>query len=186
MGVDVALLVLFVVAVVPLVPTEVALIGLAATVAQSEESVLPVFAVAVAGCLVSDQLVYLAGARGTGLVDRLRKWPSVANGLHRLTEASERHPRAPLVLIRWLPGGGTIGALVAGALRWPFRHFFAASAIGVTLWCAYIATIGYVGGSLIEEPALGLLASLAVAVGLGLLISVVDRLRQGRRGDLGV
>ncbi|MGC7099354.1 DedA family protein [Amycolatopsis lurida] len=183
---DLALLALFVIAVVPLLPTEVALIGMAATVAQSEESVLPVFAVAVAGCLVSDQLVYLAGARGTGLVDRLRRRPSVAGGLHRLAEASARHPRAPLVLIRWLPGGGTVGALVAGALRWPFRHFFVASAIGVTLWCAYISTIGYVGGSLIDEPAVGLLASLAVAVALGTLISLVDRFRQGRRGDLGV
>ncbi|AXB45748.1 DedA family protein [Amycolatopsis albispora] len=183
---DLALLALFVIAVVPLLPTEVALIGLAATAAQQEESVLPVLVVAVTGCLVSDQLVYLAGARGTGLVDRLRRRPSVASGLHRLAETSERHPRAPLVLIRWLPGGGTIGALVAGALRWPFRHFLAASAIGVTLWCAYIATIGYLGGSLIDEPAVGLLASLAVAVGLGALLSLVDRVRQGRRGDLGV
>jgi membrane protein DedA with SNARE-associated domain len=178
-GTTVALLVLFVVALVPLLPTEVVLIGMGVSAAQSETSLLPVIAVAAAGCVVSDLTLYgLGRAGGPQVLTKLRRRPSIDAGLGWLDEHLGRHPRPALVVARWLPSGGTVGALLAGSLRWPMATFLSASAIGVTLWTSYVALLGYVGGELTEQTGVSLLLSFGVATLLGSGIAFALRHRQ--------
>ncbi|WP_245976339.1 DedA family protein [Amycolatopsis palatopharyngis] len=174
------MLALFVIALVPLLPTEVALIGMGVAAAQQEWSLVPVVLVAAAGCLLSDQFLYtLARHGGPSVVDRLGNRRGVRTGLDWLTRQSESHARPMLIIARWLPSGGTVGALLAGSLRWPPRTFLTASAIGVTLWSGYTALLGYLGGQLVQEPGLSLLLSLGVALLLGAIISLALRARMG-------
>ncbi|WP_342669956.1 hypothetical protein [Amycolatopsis jejuensis] len=79
------------------------------------------------------------------------------------------------MVARWLPSGGTVGALLAGSLRWRFAEFLTASAIGVPLWTSYVAFLGYAGGQLVTEPALSMALSLCVAVLLGSAITFTIR-----------
>ncbi|OZM73345.1 hypothetical protein CFN78_10895 [Amycolatopsis antarctica] len=173
-----ALLVLFVIALVPLVPTEVALLGMGVAAAQGQAELLPAIVVAAVGCLLSDQVLYqLARHRGVTVLDRLRRRRNVDNGLRWIDRHAEDHLHAILVIARWLPSGGTVGSLLAGAMRWPRMQFLTASAIGVTLWSGYVALLGYLGGQFVQEPGVSLLISLAIAAALGACLSAVVRRR---------
>jgi membrane protein DedA with SNARE-associated domain len=162
------LLVLFVVALVPLLPTEVTLIGLGVASSQHDTTLLPVILVAAAGCVVSDVVLYTLGrSGGSGMLAKLRRRPSIDAGVGWVDGHLQQHPRPVLVVARWLPSGGTIGALLAGSLRWPIAVFLTASAIGATLWVSYAALLGYVGGQLVQQPGISMLFSLGVATLLG-------------------
>jgi membrane protein DedA with SNARE-associated domain len=76
---------------------------------------------------------------------------------------------------RWLPAGGTIGAVLTGTLRWRLARFTPASVIGSTLWSTYVALIGFLGGTLTGTPAAGLIVSLAVATIIGIASGVLLR-----------
>ncbi|WP_019814907.1 DedA family protein [Saccharomonospora saliphila] len=174
----VSLVILFVVAAVPLAPTEVSLIGMGVAAAQRDLPLAPVILVAAAGCLLSDLVLYGVGRHGVSrLLDRLRGRPAVDAGAHWLSGQLERRGVTALVIARWLPAGGTAGSLLAGSLRWSPPMFVAASGIGVVLWSSYASGLGYVGGSLMREPHTSLLVSLAVALALGAVTAAVMRRR---------
>jgi membrane protein DedA with SNARE-associated domain len=182
-GTTAALLVLFVVAVVPLLPTEVTLLGMGVTTAQDGTTLLPVILVGAAGCLVSDLLLYAVGrSSGPRMLTRMRRRPKIDAGVGWVDERLREHPRPVLVVARWLPSGGTIGALLAGSLRWPMTTFVTASAIGVTLWTSYVAVLGYVGGQIAQEPGISMLFSLGIATLLGSAITIALK-HQRRNAD---
>ncbi|PRX44744.1 membrane protein DedA with SNARE-associated domain [Prauserella shujinwangii] len=176
----VSLLVLFVISAVPFAPTELALIGLGVAAAEQGGSLVPVVLVAAVGCLVCDLVLYATGRRGGAwALRRVRARPGPAASLRWLTDRIERNPVPVLVIARWLPAGGTAGALLAGSLRWPRTVFVTASAIGVTLWSAYAVALGYLGGRIVEEPLVSLVVSLGVAVALASVAGAAFRLRTG-------
>jgi membrane protein DedA with SNARE-associated domain len=166
------LVVLFVVSLVPLLPTEVTILGMGIAAAQGGTSLTAVIAVAIAGSLASDQALYALGRYGgSRVLERIGRHRKLAAGLDWLDGRLQQHPRPVLVVARWLPSGGTVGALLAGSLRWSRGEFFTASAVGVTLWTSYVAFLGYAGGQLITEPGISLLLSLGVALILGSAIT---------------
>ncbi|MFF4595365.1 DedA family protein [Amycolatopsis sp. NPDC001319] len=174
------LVVLFVVSLVPLLPTEVTILGMGIAAAQGGTSLAVVIAVATAGCLVGDQALYALGRfGGARVLERLSRRRKMAAGLAWLDGRLQRHPRPILVLARWLPSGGTVGALLAGSLRWPMGEFFSASAIGITLWTSYVAFLGYALGELIDEPVVSMLLSFGVATLLG--VAITFGVRRGAR-----
>lgn len=163
---------LFVVSLVPVLPTEAVLIGMGIAAAQGGTPLAAVIAVAATGCLISDQALYALGRYGgSRVLERISHRRKLAAGLDWLNGRLQQHPRPVLVVARWLPSGGTIGALLAGSLRWPMGEFFTASAMGVTLWTSYVGLLGYAGGQLITEPGISLLLSLGVALILGSAIT---------------
>ena len=171
-GSTAGLLVLFVVALVPLLPTEVTILGMGVAAAQGGTSLALVIAVASAGCVLSDQALYALGRfGGRAVLTRLSRRRRFAAGIGWLDGKLQRHPRPVLVIARWLPSGGTVGALLAGPLRWSMGEFFTASAVGVTLWTSYVAFLGYAGGTIITEPVFSVLLSLGMAVILGSVIT---------------
>lgn len=160
---------LFAVAVVPLVPTEPVLIGMAVLASSHTIPLGWVIAVAAVGCSLSDHILYATGRFAGGrLLDRVSSRPSVRAATDWLTRNVTRWGSTVLVVGRWLPAGGTVGAVLAGTLRWRLRRFTPASVIGSTLWSTYVALVGYFGGSLTGEPLVGFAVSLAVAALVGL------------------
>ncbi|MEY7971757.1 DedA family protein [Saccharomonospora xinjiangensis] len=173
---DVSLLLLFAVAVVPLVPTEIALIGTGVAAANGGDPFVLVLAVATAGCLISDIGLYAVGRfGGARVLRRLRHRPSFETSADWIGTHLDRRGVPILVLARWLPAGGTVGALLAGSLRWSPMRFLTASGIGVPLWCAYAAGLGYLGGSLLEQSRLGTVLSAALALLAAFTITTVFR-----------
>jgi membrane protein DedA with SNARE-associated domain len=168
-----ALVTLFVVGLVPLAPTEPVLVGMGVFAASGKLPLLWVVVVAAVACTLSDHLLYVIGRiAGVRALRRLSGKPSVAAANDWLSRRLARWGAPILVVGRWLPGGGTIGAVLTGTLRWPLARFTPASVIGSTLWSAYVALIGYVGGALTGSYVTGLLVSLAIAAALGIGSSI--------------
>ena len=163
------LLVLFVVAVVPLAPTEAVLIGYGVLAASGEVALLSVVLVAAAGCALSDFINFGIG-RGLGLraLRRFSRRPGSRSMVEWIATQLGNRGESILVAVRFVPGGGIVGALLAGSLRWPRRRFVPVAVLGSTLWSGYTAMLGYVGGQVITEPVL----AVALSFGVALLISV--------------
>ena len=170
---------MFVVGLVPLMPTEPVLVGMGVLAAASHGrlSLVALIAVAAIGCSLSDHLLYFLGRFvGVRALDWLAgRRPGVAAASDWLSQRITRWGAPILVVGRWLPAGGTIGAVLTGTLRWRLVRFTPASVIGSALWSTYVALIGYLGGKLTGEPLAGFAVSLAVAAVLGTGCSVIVR-----------
>ncbi len=161
---------LFVVALVPLAPTEPVLVGMGVLAASGAVPLPLVIAVAAVACSMSDHLLYAFGrVAGARALARFGHRTSVLAATDWLTRHITRWGAPVLVVGRWLPGGGTIGAVLTGTLRWRLARFTPASVVGSTLWSTYVALIGFLGGTLTGTPAAGLIVSLGVAAVIGVV-----------------
>lgn len=182
-----ALVVLFFVAVVPLAPTEAVLIGCGVLAASGELPLTAVILVAALGCTLSD-LVNFSIGRSAGmrapakLSRRLGPRAVVEWTAARLATRGE----SILVAVRFVPGGGLVGALLAGALRWPVRRFAPIALVGAALWSAYTAVLGYFGGQVFTDPLVATLVSFAVATLISVPIGMAVRAAQRRAVDAAV
>jgi membrane protein DedA with SNARE-associated domain len=155
----------FTVAVVPFLPTEPVLLGMGVLAASGDASLVAVILVAALGCSISDHMLY-AATRFTsgGTTNVLVRGKFGRTVLAWLDRNVTRWGPSLLVAGRWLPAGGTVGALLAGLLRWPLRRFTPISVIGSLLWSTYAVLLGYAGGAITGQPIVGLLCSLALAL----------------------
>jgi len=183
MSISTAVLVtLFVVAAIPLVPTEPILAATGVLAATQHTTPVWVIVVAALGCSLSDHFLYgLGRLAGFRILDRLRRKSAVKVAMDWLTRHATRWGVLVLIAGRWLPAGGTVGSVMAGTLRWPLIRFTPCSLLGSTLWSSYAGMIGYLGGSIAGQPVIGLLLSLGVASLIGLGASLF--LQRGHRNS---
>ncbi|MEU5690861.1 VTT domain-containing protein [Actinosynnema sp. NPDC020468] len=176
-----ALLVLFVVAAVPLAPTEAVLIGCGVLAAAGELSLGSVILVASLGCFVAD-LVNFGVGRSAGM--RAMRRFGRRGGSRAVVEWTAgqlaRRGESILVAVRFIPGGGLVGALLAGALKWPWRRFVPVSFVGSSLWSGYTAVLGYFGGQIISDPLLAAAVSFGVATVISVPIGMAVKSAQRR------
>ncbi|GAA3338314.1 hypothetical protein GCM10017714_08990 [Curtobacterium pusillum] len=167
----------------PPVPSESALVAIAAVAATSGEPVVAGVLVAAAlGAIAGDSVAYWIGRR-TGL-DRLAgsKRPRIAAAF-AFAERQMRRRSASLILVgRYVPVGRVAVNTTAGATRLPYRRFLAISSLAGLAWAATSIGIALAASSVLHEPVVAALVSMVVAAGLGV---VVDRVigRVNRRRD---
>jgi membrane-associated protein len=160
-----SLLLLFVVAAVPLAPTEAVLIGCGVLAASGTLSLFSIIVVASLGCTVADVVNFGLGHRfGMRAIRRFSRKPGSRAIVEWTADRLSSQGESILIAVRFVPGGGILGALLAGSVRWPVHRFAPVAALGATLWSGYTAVLGYVGGRIVSDPALALLMSLGVAV----------------------
>ncbi|SDN32269.1 DedA family protein [Allokutzneria albata] len=166
---ELALLLLFVIAAVPLLPTEAAVIGCAVLAADGEVHLITVILVATAGCLASDLFNYTIGSRlGMRALQRFETKPRTAAALAWLRRQLDNRGEPMMVAGRFIPGGGIVGAVLAGAFRMGMPRFLPVATIGSALWSTYATLIGYTGGQLISEP----FVAIALSIGMTVLVSL--------------
>ncbi|MFI9381116.1 DedA family protein [Kutzneria sp. NPDC052558] len=175
-----ALGLVFLVGFVPLLPTEPVLISCGVLAASGKLPLQWVVITAIVSCVLADLVNYSIGRRiGQPAIARFaqRRTPAVVLAWIKDRLASNAEPI--LVAGRWMPAGGTIGAVLCGSLRFPLRRFAAASMIGCTLWCLYATLLGYIGGQLADDNIpLALGVSLGIAAVLSLPASMFLRLQR--------
>lgn len=181
-SVTAALGLVFLVGFVPLLPTEPVLISCGVLAASGKLPLQWVILTAIASCVLADLVNYGIGRRiGEPAIAKFahRRTPSAV--LDWIKERLARNAEPILIAGRWLPGGGTIGAVLCGSLRFPLRRFALASSIGCTLWCLYATLLGYLGGSLASDDIpLALAVSLGIAAVLSLPASMFLRAQRRR------
>jgi membrane protein DedA with SNARE-associated domain len=165
---SVAYLLVFVMAlldvVVPILPSETAVVLGAVLAWQGRLHPVPLVLVAAAGAFCGDHLSYGLGRwsqralrvrRETSKVARLQRWAA-----HQL------EARGPIILIvaRFIPGGRTASTFVTGRVSYPLARFTPITAVAAVLWALFGTALGYLGGSTFHDNTI-LATLLGVAVG---------------------
>jgi len=170
--------------IVPIVPSETAVIlgGIAA--AQHHLNVWVVIGVGAAGAIFGDNLAYSIGKRFSGPIERwYAKKPKRARKLAWATNQLRTRGGSLLLTARFIPGGRTIVTLTSGITRqkrWKFAFFVL---IACSLWAGYAAGLGYLFGDRFEDGSkTALLLALGVALSLTLLIELVRHKFRRNRG----
>jgi membrane-associated protein len=171
-------------AILPVVPSETAVITGGVVAATGRLSLPVLVASATVGAMAGDNLAYLIGRRFGGAVTNRFFRTEKAQQKIAWAQRQLRERGGQLILIgRFIPGGRTVVTLTAGTLRYRWPRFFAFDAIAALVWALYAALLGYFGGRAFEHAAWkGLLLALAAGFAIGGIIEVVRWATRQRRG----
>lgn len=179
-------------AVLPIMPSEAVVIAASILAARGELSIWLIALAAAAGGFLGDTGSYVLGrTAGAAAAGRLFRSSKAKGRLTWAGEALDRHGATIIVGARFIPGGRTATTFTAGMVRLPWPRFAAADAVGATLWAAYAAGLGYLGGETFERrPLYAFLFGGGLALLAALVVEAARRLRRrsarpGGRGVLG-
>lgn len=181
------LVVLFVVTVVdgffPPVPSETVLVAAAAvSVSDGGTGLAALGLVAALGATVGDNIAFLLGRRIGVSRWRWMRRPRVAAAFAHAERALDERGAALILGARYIPVGRVAVNMSAGAFGYPWRRFLPLSVLAGLGWSALSLGIGLLAGKWVEDqPLVGALIGVAVAVALGVVIDRFSAVRR-RRG----
>jgi membrane-associated protein len=173
--------------VVPVLPSESAVILGGVLAWQGRLHPVPLILAAAAGAVAGDHLSYAIGRwtqrgrpqphrrgdRRMGKAERLQLWAA---------RQLDRRGPALLIVARFIPGGRTASTFMAGRTAYPLSRFTPPVVAAGVLWASFATMLGYIGGQTFHEQTvlatgLGLLLALGFAVLVELVMSRVERRR---------
>jgi len=152
-------------ALLPVVPSETAVITAGVVAATGQLSLAFILAAAACGAFAGDNTAYAIGHRfGPYAKARYFRGEKRRKTI-RWAERQLAERGGELILIaRFIPGGRIAVTLSAGAAPYPWRRFAIFDAIAGIFWASYAALLGFFGGKAFEHmPWAGLLLALGVA-----------------------
>ncbi|MEK6312658.1 MAG: VTT domain-containing protein [Curtobacterium sp.] len=157
----------------PPVPSETALVAVAAVAATSGQPVLfGLLAAAAAGAVAGDSIAYWIGRRvGLARLASSRR-PRIAAAFAFAERQMQQRPASLILVGRYIPVGRVAVNTTAGATKLPYRRFLGISAVAGSLWAATSLGIALATSSVLHEPVVAAMVSMVIAVVLGV---VVDR-----------
>jgi len=171
-------------ALIPLLPSETAVIALGVATAESADPRAAVLVTLAAfGAFLGDNAAYLLGRRFGPTAGR-RVFAGERGARRRAWAERSLHRFGARMIIgcRFIPGGRTAITLTCGLVGYPRRRFAVATAVAAVIWASYAFLIGRLGGKAFEDqPWLGLLLALGVTVVISAAIEAVRRARAWRR-----
>ena len=173
-------------ALIPIVPSETAVITAGVVAAAGDLQLAPILLAAAAGAFLGDNTTYLIGRTvGDPVVDRFFSGDKARTRIEWADGQLQERGGVLIVVARFIPGGRTAVALTAGLVHYPWRRFVLFDAAAAIIWASYAGLLGYFGGKTFEDQAWkGLLLAFAIAFGFAVLVEGVRWLRHRRRaGD---
>ena len=171
-------------ALVPIVPSETAVITAGVVAASGDLSLGLIIPAAAAGAFLGDNTAYLIGRRFGGRATE--RFFTGEKSKHRMEWAEEQLSERGgelIVVARFIPGGRTAVTLSAGTLGYPWRRFVVFDLAATLLWASYSTLLGYYGGRTFESGwglLLALTTAFAIAGGIELVRWALRRRRDGR------
>lgn len=164
----------FIDAVIPVVPSESVVIGVAsAWQSVGQPNLVIVFLVAALGAWCGDQVTYTIGTRVDVRTIKVFRRPRVLKSLDWAEHSLQRRGALYIIAARFIPMGRVAVNLTAGALRYPRRRFMAVDAVAVFIWAGWGILIGTVAASLLGD---NLLLSIAAGITGGVVLGLaVDK-----------
>ena len=173
-------------AIIPVVPSETAVITAGVVAGAGDLSLPLVIAFAAAGAFLGDNTAYLIGRRfGQRASDRFFSGEKSRKRVQWAQRQLETRGGELIVVARFIPGGRTVVTLTAGTLRFPWPRFAAFDAVAALFWALYASLLGYFGGRAFEHAAWkGLLLALGIGFGIaGLTEAIRWALHRFRTAD---
>ncbi|MCV7378291.1 hypothetical protein BST11_18550 [Mycobacterium alsense] len=167
-------------AVLPILPSETALLTGGILAADGSMLLAGVIAMAAIGAFAGDNIAYWIGHSAD---DWARRWIARGDRGKRSLEWAhrelERHGGPLVIVARFLPGGRTATTIACGVLDFPYRQFLAYDAAGAVVWATFTTLIGYLGGNAFADNTI---AAFAVSFGAALaLAGAIELIRWLRR-----
>jgi membrane-associated protein len=167
-------------AIIPLVPSETAVITAGVVAGKGDLSLALIIPAAATGAFLGDNCAYLIGRTfGHRATDRF----SGEKGKRRFKWAEkqlEERGGELIAVARFIPGGRTAVTLSAGTLGYPWRRFAVFDAIAALAWALYGSLLGYYGGKAFESV-WGLVLALFTAFAIAGATELVRWLLKRRR-----
>ena len=169
-------------AVVPLVPSETAVITAGVVAGAGDLNLAVVVLVAAAGAFAGDNTAYWIGRRfGARVVARFFAGEKAQARIEWAERQLTERGGELIVVARFIPGGRTAVTVSAGLLEYPWRRFVVFDAAAAFGWALYASLLGYFGGQAFEDaPWKGLLLALGIAFAVACGVEIV-RLALRRR-----
>jgi membrane-associated protein len=170
-------------ALLPVVPSETAIVALGvATAGSTDPRIGLLIALAAFGAFIGDNVNYLLGRRFGPAVTR--RFLSGERGIRQRAWAErslERFGARLIIVCRFIPAGRTVVTLTCGMVGYRQRSFVIATAFAGVIWASYAFAIGRLGGRAFEDkPWAGLLLALGVVVVVSAVVEVLRRARPWR------
>ena len=171
-------------ALIPIVPSETAVITAGVVAASGDLSLGLIIPAAAAGAFLGDNTAYFLGRRFGGRATE--RFFTGDKAKHRLDWAEEQlddRGGQLIVVARFIPGGRTAVTLSAGTLGYPWKRFALFDLAATLLWASYSALLGFYGGKTFESfwgLVLALLTAFALAGATELVRWAIRRRRKGR------
>jgi membrane protein DedA with SNARE-associated domain len=168
-------------ALIPIVPSETAVITAGVVAASGDLSLGLIIPAAAAGAFLGDNTAYLIGHRfGARATERFFTGEKAKHRMDWAEQQLDERGGQLIVVARFIPGGRTAVTLSAGTLGYPWRRFAVFDLIATLLWASYSALLGYYGGKTFESfwgLALALTTAFVLAGATELIRWVVRRRR---------
>ncbi|KJL23895.1 hypothetical protein RL72_01846 [Microbacterium azadirachtae] len=168
-----------------ILPSETALVALAAlSLHNGEPNLLVLGIVALVGAVAGDNMAYLLGSTiGTERWAWMRR-PRVHKMFEWARYELDKRGAALIFTARYIPWGRVAVNYMAGQTGYPHRRFFLFDLFACLTWVAYALGIGLLAGQWVHDnPLLGVGIAVVFAVILGFGIDHVLRWWHRRRGD---
>jgi membrane-associated protein len=170
-------------ALIPVLPSETAVIALGvATAGGTDPRIAVLVGLAAFGAFLGDNAAYLVGRRFGPAVSR-RVFAGERGERRRdwAQRSLARYGVRIIVACRFIPGGRTAVTLTCGLIGYPRRRFVFGTALAGILWASYAFLLGRIGGQAFEgRPWAGLLVGLGLTVAVSGVIEAVRRIRRRR------
>ena len=170
-------------ALVPILPSETAVITAGVVAGAGDLSLPVVIAAAAGGAFLGDNCAYLIGRRfGERTIKRFFSSERARRRIDWADEQLQERGGELIAVARFIPGGRTAVTLSAGAVGYPWRRFVLFDAVAALGWAAYSALLGYYGGRTFEGPwgrVLALATAFAVAGSIELTRWLLKRRHRG-------
>ena len=163
---------------VPVLPSEAAVIALGvATAGSTDPRAVVLVALAAGGAFLGDNAAYLLGRRfGPAAARRVLTGERGARSRAWAERSLHRFGARIIIGCRFVPGGRTAIMLTCGMIGYPRRRFAAATGCAAVIWASYAFLIGRLGGRVFaDRPWLGLLLALALTVVVSAVIEAARR-----------
>jgi len=170
-------------AILPVLPSETAIITLGVATAGSSDPRIGLLVVcSAAGAFLGDNLCYLLGRRfGPRVEHRFFGGEKGARRRAWAVRSLERYGMPLIIVCRFIPGGRTAVTLTCGVVGYNRRRFVIATAIAGLIWASYSFFLGRLGGRAFEDrPWAGLLLAFGAAIAVSALVEVIRRIRSRR------
>jgi len=165
-------------ALIPLLPSETAVIALGvATAGTVDPRAAALVVLAAFGAFLGDNAAYLIGRRfGPAVARRALAGERGARRRAWAERSLNRFGARIIIGCRFIPGGRTAITLTCGLVGYPRRRFVAATAVAGATWASYAFLIGRLGGKAFEDrPWVGLLLALALTAAISVAVEVARR-----------
>ncbi|MEO6123961.1 MAG: DedA family protein [Ilumatobacteraceae bacterium] len=172
-------------AVVPVVPSETAVIlgGIAA--GQGDLNLALVITAGAGGAMFGDNIAYGIGKKFSA---RIQRWynakPKRSAQFAWASRQLASRGGSLLLTARFVPGGRTVITLTSGITRQHRGRFFIFVLLACLVWASYGAGLGYFfGNQFKDDHSKAFLIAFGTAIGFTFLLEIVRHARRKRKGE---